>query len=338
MSATSTATPPAPTAPTTPAAPSTAGATHGNLHFEEWRAIGTTIRIVVTDGTKLGAARAMLSEDLASLDESCSRFRADSELIRLDASAGKPTTVSPLLAGAIGAALRGARLTEGDLDPTLGRAMEMIGYDRDFGSVPANGGSLRVTVRHVPRWRQIELDEAACQLTVPVGVRLDLGATAKAWAADRSARRIAGVLGCGVLVSLGGDIAVAGEPPADGWTIRVQDVTGDPLAPANGPTGLIAIGSGGLATSSTSARRWRRGGDLMHHILDPRTGQPADSEWRTVSVAAGSALDANIASTAAVIRGSRAPGWLAKLGLPARLVAVDGSVTTVAGWPEDHAC
>jgi len=254
--------------------------------------------------------------------------------MRLDASAGQPTMVSPLLAGAIRAALRGALLTEGDVDPTVGRAMESIGYDRDFASVPAQGGALRVTVRHVPQWRQIELDEAASLLTVPFGVRLDLGATAKAWAADRSAERIARELSCGVLVSLGGDIAVAGEVPPGGWSIRVQDVTGDPITSAQGPTGVIAIRAGGLATSSTSARRWQRGGDLMHHILDPRTGRPADSNWRTVTVAAGTALDANIASTAAIIRGRSATGWLAKLRLPARLVAVDGSVTTLAGWPE----
>jgi thiamine biosynthesis lipoprotein ApbE len=310
-------------------------ATRTDPRSSTWSAIGTSIRIVVTDPTKLGSARAILMDDLAALDAACSRFRADSELIRLEASAGQPTTVSPLLGGAISAALRGAQLTGGDLDPTLGRAMESLGYDRDFGSVPARGGALRVTVRHVPQWRQIELDETSGLVTLPAGVRLDLGATAKAWAADRSADRITQVLGCGVLVSLGGDIAVAGPGPADGWPIRVQDITGDPGTPTEGPTGVIAIHAGGLATSSTSARRWQRGGDLMHHILDPRTGRPADSDWRTVSVVAGSALDANIASTAAIIRGERAPGWLAQLGLPARLVAVDGSVTTVAGWPKD---
>ena len=309
-----------------------------DLYSTAWNAIGTTIRLVVTDITKVGAARAMLTDDLAALDAACSRFRVDSELIRLEASAGHPTKVSALLAGAIRAALRGAQLTDGDLDPTLGRAMETLGYDRDFASMPVRGGAIRVTVRHVPRWRQIELNETTRVLAVPAGVRLDLGATAKAWAADQAAERIARVLGCGVLVSLGGDIAVAGDLPSDGWPIRVQDITGDPLAPAEGPMGLIAIRAGGLATSSTSARRWKRGGDLMHHILDPRTGRPANSDWRTVSVAAGSALDANIASTAAIIRGERAPGWLAQLGLPARLVAVDGSVTTIAGWPEDQSC
>jgi len=307
--------------------------TTNDLHASAWNAIGTTIRIVVTDQRRLDLARAMLADDLAALDRACSRFRPDSELIQLEASAGRPTAVSPLLVEAVGAALRGARLTDGDVDPTLGRAMETLGYDRDFASMPANGGPMRVTVHHLPRWRQIELDEAACLLTVPAGVRLDLGATAKAWAADRSARRIARELDCGVLVSLGGDIAVAGAVPAGGWSIRVQDVTGDPRVAADGPSSVVAIREGGLATSSTTARRWRRGGDQMHHILDPRTGRPADSHWRTVSVAAGSAVDANIASTAAIIRGTLAPGWLTRLGLPARLVDTDGSVTTLAGWP-----
>lgn len=314
--------------------------TSAHRPWADWNAIGTTIRLVVTDATQLGAARTMLANDLAVLDSACSRFRPDSELIRIEANAGQPTSISPVLAGAVRAALRGARLTGGDVDPTLGRAMEAIGYDRDFALVQAQEdtsrtGNVRVRVSHLASWRQIELSEEAGLLTVPPGVRLDLGATAKAWAADQSAKRIARTLGCGVLVSLGGDIAVAGDVPPGGWSVRVQDVTGDPFAPAEGPTDVIAIRQGGLATSSTNARKWERGGDLMHHILDPRTGRPAESVWRTVSVAASSALDANIASTAAIIRGHRAAAWLTKLGLPARLVAVDGSVKTVAGWPQE---
>jgi len=185
----------------------------------------------------------------------------------------------------------------------------------------------------VPGWREVRLDGRS--LVLPAGVQLDLGATAKAWAADRSAARIASQAGCGVLVSLGGDIAVAGPPPADGWRIRVQDVTGPADETPEGPYALIAIRDGGLATSSTTARRWQRGGDVLHHILDPRTGLPAEPVWRTVSVAAASCADANAASTAAVIRGRRAPGWLAQLGLPARLVDTTGAVFTVAGWPDE---
>jgi thiamine biosynthesis lipoprotein len=166
-------------------------------------------------------------------------------------------------------------------------------------------------------------------------VHLDLGATAKAWAADRAASRLAGALGCGVLVGLGGDIAVAGPPPPGGWRIRVQDITGRPEDPPAGPAAVVAIRDGGLATSSTTARRWRRGGDVLHHILDPRTGLPAAVHWRTVSVAAATCVDANTASTAAIIRGPQALDWLSNLGLPARLVDAAGTVRTVGGWPAE---
>jgi thiamine biosynthesis lipoprotein len=244
-------------------------------------------------------------------------------------------TVSPLLAEAVAVALRAARLTDGDVDPTVGAAMNAVGYDRDFTLVHGTGPAVRLTVRTIPGWRQVEFDEQARLLRVPPGVRLDLGATAKAWAADRSAARIAAALGCGALVSLGGDIAVSGQTPAGGWRIRVQDISGRPEDPPAGPSTVVAIHGGGLATSSTAARRWRRGGDVLHHILDPRTGLPAAPVWRTVSVAAASCTDANIASTAAIIRGRAAPAWLTGLGLPARLVDEAGRVRTVGGWPAE---
>jgi thiamine biosynthesis lipoprotein len=166
-------------------------------------------------------------------------------------------------------------------------------------------------------------------------VQLDLGATVKGWAADRSAARIAERLACGVLVSLGGDTSVAGQPPAGGWRIRVQDLTAMPNEPVRGPSAVVAIRDGGLATSSTAARRWQRGGDVLHHIVDPRTCLPAPTVWRTVSVAAATCADANTAATAAVIRGRQAPAWLASLNLPARLVEPDGTVHAISGWPPD---
>jgi thiamine biosynthesis lipoprotein ApbE len=172
-------------------------------------------------------------------------------------------------------------------------------------------------------------------LTVPAGTRIDLGATAKAFCSDRSAQLISAEVGGGVLVSLGGDISVAGQAPDDGWAIRVQDLPGNPSDMVDGPSALVTIYSGGLATSSTAARRWKRGGQWMHHILDPRTGAPVNSPWRTVSVAAASCVDANIASTACIIRGESAPRWLESLGLPARFVFNDGRVRTVADWPEE---
>ena len=298
-----------------------------------WRALGTLVHLVVTEPSCLPAARSLLEADLAAVDLACSRFRADSEIASLHTSPAPAQQVSALLAEAIAVALRAAELTDGDVDPTVGAAMSAIGYDRDFERIDRTGPGAPLTVRTVPGWREVRLEGRT--LTMPAGVQLDLGATAKAWAADRSAARIARQAGCGVLVSLGGDIAVAGPAPQGGWRIRVQDVTGAPDETPEGPYALIAIRDGGLATSSTKARRWQRGGDVLHHILDPRTGLPAEPVWRTVSVAAGTCADANAASTAAVIRGRAALGWLARLGLPARLVDATGVVFTVAGWPED---
>jgi thiamine biosynthesis lipoprotein ApbE len=300
-----------------------------------WTALGCLVHLTVTDPAALDPARELLAADLEALDAACSRFRPDSELTRLDQAAGQPTQVSPLLAEAVAVALRAAELTGGDVDPTVGAAIAATGYDRDFTLVPPDGPPLNLVVRAVPGWRQVRLDLPSCTLTLPHGVRLDLGATAKAWAADRSAARISAALDCGVLVGLGGDIAVSGPAPDGGWRIRVQDVTGRPDEAPGGPAITVAITSGGLATSSTTARRWRRGGSVLHHILDPRTGLPPAPVWRTVSVTAATCTDANTASTAAIIRGDSAPAWLAGLRLPSRLVTDAGRVEIVAGWPAD---
>lgn len=165
-------------------------------------------------------------------------------------------------------------------------------------------------------------------LTVPEGVVLDLGATAKALAADRCAALVASELGCGVLVSIGGDISTSGPPPSTGWQIRVAD--GD-----NQPSTNVTIGSGvGVATSSTQRRRWSKGGKTAHHILDPQLLVPVEPIWRTVTVAAQSCFLANTASTAAVVKGSAAVRWLRDIGLPARMIDADGDTTVTPGWLE----
>ena len=324
--------------------------------FTAWRALGMLIQLGVTHPKRLAAARDLLAADLAELDRSCSRFRDDSELVAVGEAArharGPVTlTVGPLLAEAVAVSLRAAELTGGDVDPTVGGALAALGYDRDFADLARAEDQPRaitpsdtradlpttaqpaVGVRVIPGWQSVSVDVAARKLTVPPGVQLDLGATVKGWAADRGAERIAGRVGCGVLVSLGGDTAVAGPPPDGGWRIRVQDMTGLPEETPTGPSQVVAIRDGGLATSSTAARRWHHGGDVLHHILDPRTGLPAAPVWRTVSVAAATCADANTAATAAIIRGGRAPAWLASLELPARLVTQDGIVRMIAGWP-----
>jgi FAD:protein FMN transferase len=296
---------------------------------------GTTAVLLVTSGQAIDEARAIADELLADVDRACSRFRPDSELSRLNAAGGRPSTVSPVFADLLAAALRAARLTGGDVDPTCGSALTALGYDRDFGEVRArSAGSTGPVgaIGPVPGWQCVHLDRRSRRVWLTHGAQLDLGATAKAWAADRCAELIAAKLGCGVLVSLGGDVAVAGPPPPDGWRIKVTD---DHAAPDSAPGQTVTITSGGLATSSTTVRTWAFGDRRVHHIIDPATGAPAASCWRTVSVAAGSCTDANTASTAGIIRGGAAPGWLHDLGLPARLVGHDGTTVTTAGWPDD---
>ena len=186
-------------------------------------ALGTTATLVVTDETVLQEARRVLDAVLAEVDEACSRFREDSELMRVNAHPGEVVPVGPVLRDALDVALRGACLTDGDVDPTVGRAVRVLGYDRDFSSVPAAGDALTCVVARVPGWQAIQIDHDAATAQVPRGVELDLGATAKAFAADRAAAAIVGTFDCAALVSLGGDVAVAGPAPADGWPVRVTD-------------------------------------------------------------------------------------------------------------------
>ncbi|MCR6488048.1 FAD:protein FMN transferase [Amycolatopsis sp. OK19-0408] len=180
-----------------------------------------------------------------------------------------------------------------------------------------------------PGWHRVLFDPAQRLVVLPRGVHLDLGATAKALAADRAARRIHAALGCGVLVNLGGDLSAQGPTPAGGWQVAL----GDDHADARSDTTVALSRSLGLASSGTTRRRWRRGGRTVHHIVDPRTGDVAQTRWRTVTVAAKSTVDANTASTAAIVLGAEAPAWLANRRLPARLVGVGGDVVTTTGWP-----
>jgi thiamine biosynthesis lipoprotein len=310
----------------------------GQLATATWESLGTTVLLRVTDHCGLPSARAAVESDLAAIDLACSRFRADSELSRANAQAGRAVEVSALFYDALAVALRAAELTDGDVDPTVGRALELAGYDRDWKllAVPGDQPQPTVTVTAQVRagWRMVALDGERHTVRFPAGVVLDLGASAKAWAADRAAAAAARAGDCGALVSVGGDLATCGPAPSGGWQIRVTD---DHRSEPSAPGQTVSIESGGLATSSTAVRRWSHAGHTMHHIIDPRTGAPAQSRWRTVSVAAASCADANIAATAALVRSQRAPGWLREQLLPSRLLARDGTITTVGDWPAELA-
>ena len=296
-------------------------------------ALGTTAVVVVTNPAALIEAQALLASDLAALDLACSRFRPDSELSRVNARAGEHNAVSPLLATATRVALDAAKQSDGLIDPALGTQLRAAGYDRTFALVRARDTweFARVPER-VSSWREIELDEKNLTLRIPPGVELDFGATAKAWAADRGAARIAANIGTGVLVSLGGDVAVAGLAPLGGWPVQIAANHAAPLG-SHGP--VVLISSGGIATSATAVRRWRTAQGEAHHILDPRTGRSAKTPWSHVTVAATSCTDANVASTEAIILGEAALDRLAALALPARAVRHDGSVAVVGDWPAD---
>ena len=289
--------------------------------------------MVVSDADRLSRAVDVVQRTVSDFDRTCSRFREDSELMVLARRAGRPAAASPLLREALRAGLRAAELTDGDVDPTLGSTLVALGYDRDFDRVLADGDAgadrPRLSVAEQPGWRSIRIDDRAGTVTIPAGVSVDLGATAKALAADHAATAAQALVGGGVLVSLGGDLACAGEAPEGGWHVRVTD---DHRSDVTAPGQSVTLRSGGLATSSTVVRRWRSGGETVHHVIDPRSGRPASGGWRTVSVAAATCLDANIAATAAIVRGPAAPEWLTSLELPSRLVSDEGHVIHIAGW------
>ena len=292
--------------------------------------MGTSMEVVAAERDRLGAAKAAADGVVAAIDQSCSRFRGDSELSMVHRQRGHEVYVSALLCRALRTALRAARLTDGLVDPTVGAALRGAGYDTDFEAVPRCAGPVTLTPGPVPGWERIHLDQRRSRVFVPGDVEIDLGSTAKALAADLAAEAAAREAGCGVLVSLGGDIGTAGAPPLDGWHVQIAE---DSAAAVDPDAETILIQSGGVATSSTTMRRWTRGTLSLHHIIDPRSGMPADGPWRTVTVVVASCVDANTASTAAIVRGVDAPGWLSALGLPSRLVDQDGTVTRCAGWP-----
>jgi thiamine biosynthesis lipoprotein ApbE len=305
------------------------------LGIADDRALGSSLRLVVTNPARLLAAKAAVDDVVQAIDLAASRFREDSELSRLNASPEREVTISPLLAQAIAAALRGAELTGGAVDPTIGSAIRLAGYDADFASVPSEGGPIHLFAHPIPGWQAIQFNLQSRTLQLPRGVELDLGATAKALASDLGAAAASKATeGGGVLVSLGGDIAVAGEAPSGGWPVQSSE---DSAAPIDDDAETIAISAGGIATSSTTVRRWTRGGVVLHHIIDPATGLPSNSPWRTATVIAGTCVDANIASTAAIVMGHKSLAWLVAHRLPARLVDQMARVRRVAGWPEPGA-
>jgi thiamine biosynthesis lipoprotein ApbE len=297
------------------------------LSLDSFEAMGTLNTVVVDDAVALPEAMAIARARIKEVDETCSRFRADSELSRLNGRAGKgDVPVSALLEEAIAAALTAAAISNGLVDPTVGRVVEELGYTVTFGDLPSDGPPVELRVRRLAGWRSIGLNRTRHTVRLPSGAALDLGASGKAWAADRTAEAVANGLNVGVAVECGGDVAVRGREPSGGWPVRIA-------ADRGSNTWLdVTVHDGGLATSGTTSRRWRRGGVELHDIIDPRTGLPADTPWEMVTVAASTCLEANAGATAGIVMGENAPAWFDELQLPARLVRRGGAVVLAGGW------
>lgn len=330
--------------------------------FPLWGGVAT---VGVAEPGALACARREIGRVLVAVDLACSAYRPDSDLSRVNAAAGRPVRVGRAFLAVLQTALRVARATDGRVDPAVGRvtlpppgAPAPDGAD-DAGPAAGHAGRAGRTwcggraEAHVPEprtrepgrvpggatWRSVSVDLARGTVSVPSGCALDLGAIGKAFAADRAARRAARVTGTGVLVALGGDLAAAGPAPEGGWRVRVADDH------RRGPDGALPPGQDvalpgpcGLATSSLTVRRRELpDGGWAAHVVDPRSGLPVRGPWRTVSVCAATCVDANAASTAALVIGAGAVDWLAASGMPARLVHADGWTREVAGWPGEAA-
>jgi thiamine biosynthesis lipoprotein len=299
---------------------STVASAQPSLTARSFRALGTTATVFVTDPSRADEA----------IDRACSRFRSDSELAHLHANAGRTVQVSSLLFEALDVAYSVAERTHGAVDPTVGNAIEALGYDRDFDEIESRPLST-ADLGPVPGFRHLHLDHKLRAVRIPRGSRLDLGSSAKALLADRAAAHAAEELGTGSLVSIGGDVAVAGDPPPEGWAIGIAVHSS---AGADDVDQVVAIRRGGLASSSTEVRTWQMGNEHVHHIVDPATGRCSTPHWRLVSAAGASCVDANALTTAAVVWGDQAVERLRPFDQAVRLLRYDGEVFTLGGWPE----
>ncbi len=287
------------------------------MQSTRFAAMGTECHVVVVDGGREAAVAAR--DRAAELEGRWSRFRPDSELCRLNAHAGQPVVVSPDTFLAVRSACDAWRATAGAFDPTVLDALEHAGYDRSFAQLAPGAPAPTGAVPAVPGCRDIVLDEIVGAVTLPAGVRIDLGGIGKGLAADLIACELVAAGAAGAMVNLGGDLRTLGDAPNPaGWTIALHD------RPAS-----ITIGEGGVATSAVTRRRWMDAdGRERHHVIDTSTATSATTVLASVSVIASSAARAEVLATAALVAGSGAIALLHAHGASGIAVARDGAVAT----------
>ena len=298
-----------------------------------WRDWSCEVRVVVGQDAEVPEAVAdsaaeIVADLMADVERAVSRFRRDSEVEVLNDAAPRLLPVGPLTLRLVEAALEAARRTDGAVDPTVGGHVARWGYDVDIAAVRRRGPVVLGPATTAADWRRVVVDHDLGRVAVAQGLRLDLGATAKAWTADEAARRVAARHRLPVLVEIGGDLAVAGTAD-EPWRIHVAEVGGRPGE-------LVGLSHGALATSSTTARRWGTATGEAHHVIDPRTGAPTSGATRTATVWAPTCLEANTYSTAALVWGAAAGPRLELAGVAARLVDSAGTVRRIGCWPSEE--
>ncbi len=271
-----------------------------------FRAMNTGVEAIVCapEERQDEAARALEEVErlFQTVEETLSRFRPGSELSRLNFCGGQPFQASPLLFEVVSQSLEAARLSEGIFDPSVLPALIAAGYDRSFEKLENQPPATLSTSEAVhPDWRKIELRPDTREIVLPPGVQLDLGGIGKGWTVDRACSYLTSFPG--FAVDAGGDIRVKGLQ-ADGspWTVGVEN----PFENERDLT-ILELREGAVCTSSTGRRSWTRGGQRRHHLIDPRTGAPAESGIASVTILGESAVKAEVAAKVVLILGPR-PG------------------------------
>lgn len=295
------------------------------MNFTTWGLSGT---LATERDEQMPFAEERLWHWIGAMDVACNRFDPTSEISRLNASHGATVAVSEVLELAIDAAIRASNSTDGLCDPTVLPALLALGYDRDYDTLTTIEVADEVPVL-APGVAAITLDREHHTVRLAPGCQLDLGASAKALVADLVAAELS--THGGVLVEIGGDVAVRGHGPDGPWVIGIAEslhLTGDEPR--------VSIEHGGIATSSTTTRIWKVGSRVVNHIIDPRTGSFARGTYATATVSADSCLNANAFATAALLWNDDAGYHISQAGWSARLTRHDGHVEFVGGWPHEE--
>jgi thiamine biosynthesis lipoprotein len=292
-----------------------------------FRAMGSDAHVIVTGGGPGLVDRAV--GRVSDLEQRWSRFLDDSEISELNREAGSFVPVSSETVTLVERAVAAWRLSGGAFDPTVLGALLRAGYDRSFDQLThARGGVHRVGSRLEPGAAEIAIRGKTVRLLAGTG--FDPGGIGKGLAADLVCSELLAAGAEGACVNLGGDVRVAGSgPDGEGWTIAVEHPWGSL------PVAVLGMAAGAVATSTTLRRRWEADGDFRHHIIDPRTGLPSDTDLTLATVVAADAWIAEVLAKAVLLAGKDHPfDIVGGTGAEALVVDGNGTIQTTAGFIE----